>query len=134
MRMLRILNTDIDPVAEHGGTVTSWFMYPKESLREATEGSYLEFVNEFQLEPGVAIEPHRHNSHEFYYVLRGSGMMRVGDEHREMGPGDLVHIGPDEAHTLRAGVDGVRCFAFAVSFMRPGESYSVAELEDVEES
>ncbi|MBI1350633.1 MAG: cupin domain-containing protein [Actinomycetales bacterium] len=126
---LRILNTDIDPVSEHGGTVTSWFMYPKETLRDATDGSYLEFVNEFQLEPGVAIEPHRHNSHEFYYVLRGGGMMRVDDEEREMVPGDLVHIGPGEAHSLRAGEEGVRCFAFAVSFMKPGESYSVADLE-----
>ena len=129
--MLRILNTDIDPIFEHGGTVTSWFMYPKESLREATEGSYLEFVNEFQLEPGVAIEPHLHNTHEFYYVLTGSGMMRVDNEQREMHPGDLVHIGPNETHSLTAGADGVRCFAFAVSFMKPGESYSVAEFDDL---
>jgi len=129
--MLRILNTDIDPIFEHGETVTSWFMYPKESLRAATEGSYLEFVNEFQLEPGVAIEPHQHNSHEFYYVLTGSGMMRVGNEQREMHCGDLVHIGPDETHSLTAGADGVRCFAFAVSFMKPGESYSVAEFDDL---
>ncbi len=127
--MLRILNTDMDPISEHGGTVTSWFMYPKESLRTATDGSYLEFVNEFQLEPGVSIEPHRHNSHEFYYVLRGGGTMRVGDEQGEMRAGDLVHIGPNEDHSLRAGDDGVRCFAFAVSFMRPGESYSVAHFE-----
>jgi quercetin dioxygenase-like cupin family protein len=122
--MLRIHNTDIDPVSEHGGTVTSWFIYPKESLREVTEGSYLEFVNEFALEPGVAIEPHLHNSHEFYYVLTGGGLMSVGDENGEMGPGDLVHIEPNEVHSLRAGAQGVRCFAFAVSFMRPGESYT----------
>jgi quercetin dioxygenase-like cupin family protein len=130
--MLRILNTDIDPVSEHDGTVTSWFMYPKETLRSATEGSYLEFVNEFQLEPGVSIQPHLHNSHEFYYVLRGGGTMRVGDEQRDMLPGDMVHIAPHETHSLRAGADGVRCFAFAVSFMAPGESYSVAELDNWE--
>ena len=127
--MLRILDTDIDPISEHHGTVTSWFMYPKESLRAETEGSYLEFVNEFQLDPGVSIEPHRHNSHEFYYVLQGGGTMRVGDEQREMVTGQMVHIAPDEVHSLRAGSDGVRCFAFAVSFMAPGESYSVAELD-----
>jgi quercetin dioxygenase-like cupin family protein len=126
--MLRILDTDIEPISEHHGTVTSWFMYPKESLRAETEGSYLEFVNEFQLDPGVSIEPHRHNSHEFYYVLRGGGTMRVGDEQRDMVPGQMVHIAPGEVHSLRAGTDGVRCFAFAVSFMAPGESYSVADL------
>jgi quercetin dioxygenase-like cupin family protein len=127
--MLRILNTDIEPISEHDGTVTSWFMYPKESLRGATEGSYLEFVNEFHMDPGVSMEPHLHNSHEFYYVLTGGGTMRVDDEQREMVPGDLVHIGPGETHSFRAGPDGVRCFAFAVSFMKPGESYSVAELD-----
>jgi len=99
-------------------------------LRSATEGSYLEFVNEFQLDPGVSIEPHRHNSHEFYYVLKGGGTMRVGDEERAMVPGEMVHIGPDEAHSLRAGDEGVRCFAFAVSFMQPGESYSVADFDN----
>lgn len=130
--MLRILNTDMEPISEHDGTVTSWFMYPKESLREATEGSYLEFVNEFQLDPGVSIQPHLHNSHEFYYVLKGGGTMRVGDEERAMGVGEMVHIGPHEAHSLRAGDEGVRCFAFAVSFMKPGESYSVAEFQDWE--
>jgi quercetin dioxygenase-like cupin family protein len=130
--MLRILNTDMEPIFEHDGTVTSWFMYPKESLRAATEGSYLEFVNEFQLDPGVSIQPHLHNSHEFYYVLKGGGTMRVGDEERPMGVGEMVHIGPNEAHSLRAGEDGVRCFAFAVSFMQPGESYSVADFQDWE--
>jgi quercetin dioxygenase-like cupin family protein len=130
--VLRILNAQRDPIFEHGGTVTSWFMYPKGSLRRATEGSYLEFVNEFQLEPGVAIEPHLHNSHEFYYVLTGSGTMRVGDEEGQMAPGDLVHIEPDETHSLRAGDAGVRCLAFAVSFMEPGESYSVATFKDWE--
>ena len=127
--MIRILNTDMEPVSEHHGTVTSWFMYPKESLREATEGSYLEFVNEFQLEPGVSIEPHKHNSHEFYYVLKGGGTMRVGEDTHEMVPGEMVHIGPNEVHSLRAGAEGVRCFAFATSFMAPGETYTVAELE-----
>ncbi len=128
--MVTILDTNIEPISEHHGTVTSWFMYAKESLREETEGSYLEFVNEFQLEPGVSIEPHRHNSHEFYYVLTGGGTMRVGDGTHEMVPGEMVHIRPDEVHSLRAGAEGVRCFAFAVSFMKPGESYSVAELDD----
>jgi quercetin dioxygenase-like cupin family protein len=130
--MLRILNADVEPISEHDGTVTSWFMYPKESVRSITEGSYLEFVNEFELEPGVSMQPHLHNSHEFYYVLKGGGTMRVDADERAMVPGDLVHIAPNEAHSFRAGDEGVRCFAFAVSFMAPGESFSVAELENWE--
>jgi quercetin dioxygenase-like cupin family protein len=122
---MKILSADVEPVMEHDDTVTSYFMYEKESLRSETEGSYLEFVNEFELKPGVSIQPHSHNSHEFYYVIKGSGTMRVGDSIRDVNPGDLVHIEPNAPHSVLAGPDGVRCFAFAASFQKPGETFTV---------
>lgn len=115
---------------EHDDTVASYFMYPMESLREATQGSHLQFVNEFTVEPGVAIEPHLHNSHEFYYVLTGSADMRVGDETRRIGPGDLVHTPPNVPHSIRANAEGVRCFCFAVSFQQPGEGHTVVHFDE----
>ena len=42
-----VRNAKIEPTIEHGGTCRSFFLIPKESLREATEGSYLEFVSDF---------------------------------------------------------------------------------------
>ena len=118
------------PTLEHDDTVASFFMYPMDTLRSATEGGFLQFVSEFSVEPGVAIEPHKHNSHEFYYVLSGGADMRVGDEIRRIGPGDLVHTLPNVPHSIRGGSDGVRCFAFAVSFQKPGEEHTVVHFDD----
>lgn len=126
--MVTVLNTDIEPISEHSGTVTSFFMYMKEELRDATMGSYLEFVNEFELQPGVSIEPHFHDTHEFYYVIKGGGLMGVGADTKNVKIGDLVHIEPNAPHSILAGPDGVRCFCFAVSFQQPGETYTVTTL------
>lgn len=121
-----------EAVLEHDDTVASYFMYPMESLRDATQGSFLQFVNEMTVKPGTAIEPHQHDSHEFYYVLSGSGDMRVGDEARRVRAGDLIHTPPNVPHSLRGGPDGIRCFCFAVSFQKPGEEHTVVHFDDWE--
>jgi quercetin dioxygenase-like cupin family protein len=128
--VVKVLSANVEAISEHGGTVTSYFMYEKEELREATAGSYLEFVNEFELQADVSIQPHFHNSHEFYYIIKGSGTMRVDDSTQVVTPGDLVHIPPNAPHSILAGPEGVRCFAFAASFQDPGETYTVTELAD----
>jgi quercetin dioxygenase-like cupin family protein len=104
-----------------------------ESMRELTQGSHLQFVNEFLVAPGKAIEPHFHNSHEFYYILEGSAVMQVESDRRTVGPGDLVHIPPNAPHSIAATDDGpLRSFAFAASFQAPGETYTVTTLPDVD--
>ena len=50
---------------------------------------------------GGLVDPHSHPTHEFYYVTSGRGLMTIGDEEREIGQGDLVHIPPDAVHSLR---------------------------------
>lgn len=119
--MKHVLNADVDPVLEHDDTVASYFMYPFDSLRQDTEGSHLQFINEFAVEAGKFIEPHYHNTHEFYYVLAGRGTMRVGDDVYEVVPSDLIHTPPNVPHSIYAHRSGVRCLAFAVSFIREGE-------------
>jgi uncharacterized cupin superfamily protein len=52
-------------------------------------------------------------SEEVFYVLRGSGLSWQSGEVYEVGEGDcLVHLPHREAHTLRAGPDGLRVLAF----------------------
>src|SRR3954451_2064159 len=89
---VQVLNADVPPTIEHGGTCFSYFMIDKGSFREETEGGWLEFVGEFELKPGSRLEPHRHDSHEFYYLLSGRAVMTIEAEQQEVGPGDLVHI------------------------------------------
>jgi uncharacterized cupin superfamily protein len=52
-------------------------------------------------------------SEEVFYVLEGSGLSWQSGEVYEVGEGDfLVHLPHREAHTLRAGPDGLRVLAF----------------------
>ncbi|HWB08834.1 MAG TPA: cupin domain-containing protein [Pirellulales bacterium] len=56
---------------------------------------------EARLLPGASTMPHFHpRTEEIYYVLEGSAMMRIGDEHREVGPGDAIAIPPGLEHQI----------------------------------
>ena len=62
----------------------------RQSLAEAT------------LAPGQSTEAHRHpRAEEIYYVLAGTGAMRIGGETRQVGPGDGIAIPPGSPHQLR---------------------------------
>lgn len=56
---------------------------------------------EATLPPGAATEPHYHpRTEEIYYILTGRGRMRIGEEEREVGPGDGVAIPPGVPHRI----------------------------------
>lgn len=51
--------------------------------------------------PGQSVTPHHHREiEEIYYILSGSGVMRVGDEKREVAAGDAVYVPRRSVHTL----------------------------------
>jgi mannose-6-phosphate isomerase-like protein (cupin superfamily) len=52
--------------------------------------------------PGSSTVPHHHRaSEELYLVTAGVGLLRVGDEEREVRAGDCVAIPPGTVHGLR---------------------------------
>jgi quercetin dioxygenase-like cupin family protein len=110
------------PVVEHNGTVPVWWMVNSREMKEQTDGGFLELVNEFVVEGGGYVDPHSHPTHEFYYVLRGRGIMTISGEERLIGQGDLVHISPDEVHSLRPVSDNaaIHCFCFAIGVKGAG--------------
>ena len=114
-----VRNARVEPTIEHGGTCLTYFMFPKESVRAETMGSYLEYVAEFELKPGAELEPHCHDSDEFYYMLQGEAVVQVSDEQKLLRPGDLVHIPRETPHSIWPARQGesFRAFSFAVSFM-----------------
>ena len=60
---------------------------------------------------GGATEAHRHAlTEEIYYILRGRGAMAVGEETREVGPGDGILIPPGVRHQIRNVGDGSLVF------------------------
>jgi quercetin dioxygenase-like cupin family protein len=107
---------NVAPVVEHNGTVPVWWMVSPQELKEATRGGYLELVSEFEVAGGGLVDPHSHPTHEFYYVLRGRGIMTVEDDERQIAQGDLVHIPPGAVHSLRPVSDNasIHCFCFAI--------------------
>jgi quercetin dioxygenase-like cupin family protein len=131
-----IRNANVEPTVEHGGSCLSYFMVPKESFREETEGSYLEFIGEFELKPGARLQPHYHDTHEYYYILSGEAVMQVENEQSVLSPGDLIHIPRNAAHSIWSAseTDPFRALAFAVSFQPPGATYVDAELPEVQQS
>jgi quercetin dioxygenase-like cupin family protein len=127
-----VMNSQIEPTIEHGGSCKTYFMVPKESMRAVTEGSYLEYVSEFEIAAGTHLEPHRHNTHEYYYMLKGKALMQIGPEKREVGPGDLIYIPPNAVHSISPmGNEPMRALSFAASFLPPGGAGTEAEKADL---
>ncbi len=56
---------------------------------------------EARLPAGRTTTPHYHpKTEEIYYILEGTGEMRLGDERRTVGPGDAIAIPPGIEHQI----------------------------------
>jgi len=56
---------------------------------------------EARLAPGAATTPHSHpRTEEIYYILTGTGRMRIEAETRTVGPGDAIAIPPGARHQI----------------------------------
>jgi mannose-6-phosphate isomerase-like protein (cupin superfamily) len=49
---------------------------------------------------GETLEHYHRTTEEIYFFTHGSGRMRLGDEERDVGPGDTVVIRPGVPHKL----------------------------------
>ena len=75
-------------------------------------------LRRIQVQPGFFSTPQHVHAHdeETFFVLAGSGLSVQDDRAHEVRAGDcLVHLEAGEAHTLRAGDDGLDVLAFGVS-------------------
>jgi mannose-6-phosphate isomerase-like protein (cupin superfamily) len=50
--------------------------------------------------PGETVSAHQHEEKEMFLVVEGTGVMRIGDDKREVGFGDTIFITPDVNHDL----------------------------------
>lgn len=101
------------PALEHQGTTPVWWLVAAREMREQTLGGHLELISEFEVRPGGEVNPHKHPTFEFYYMLSGRALMTIEDEVAEIGPGDLVKIPPNALHSIKpAGANnGIRALA-----------------------
>jgi mannose-6-phosphate isomerase-like protein (cupin superfamily) len=71
--------------------------------------------NYFTLPPGVEGREHDHadeNMEEVYFVVRGSGVMRIDGEELELRPGRFVRVDPGSTRVPIAGDDGLQFVTF----------------------
>ena len=80
----------------HGATITG---------RELEIGWYAE-------PKGTGAKPHHHPSEQIILVLSGRLRMRIGNDIREMGPGEVALVLGDEEHEQIALEDGTRFVSF----------------------
>lgn len=66
--------------------------------------------------PGSEQAVHAHASNEQVYVIvRGRGVMRVGDEEREVGEGTMVFVPSGSGHSIRNASDAPLTYVSATS-------------------
>jgi uncharacterized cupin superfamily protein len=102
---------DVEPHRLQHGHIDAWWQ-----LLSRQAGSLGIAVNRIRVEPDRWSTPvHFHTAEEeIFYVLEGSGLSWQNGDVYEVGPGDcLVHRPRREAHTLRAGPDGLTFLVYA---------------------
>ncbi len=52
------------------------------------------------------MEGHAHSIEEVYMVFKGSGIVIIGDEEKEVNCGDIIHIPANIYHTMRNDHEG----------------------------
>lgn len=84
-----------------------------------------------RVEPGVCTELHRlRNTTERYLILSGRGRIQVGTRVREVEPGDVVMIAPDEAQRItNTGSGELGFIVICTPRFRQNNYEAVAETE-----
>jgi len=82
----------IKPYEDHNCTI--WDMFKEDEV-----SSCIRFISEFETEK---LDPHSHNTDEFYYILHGRGTIKVGSEKTHVYPGDLIYIPPNAVHSAKS--------------------------------
>jgi mannose-6-phosphate isomerase-like protein (cupin superfamily) len=73
----------------------------RELLAHRTSAIRQQSLAEARLPPGASTAPHFHpKTEEIYYILAGRGRLQIGEETREVGPGDAIAIPPGAVHTI----------------------------------
>lgn len=78
----------------HGGGVARMVM-------DSSFLKSMEFFAHALLPPGNKLEEHIDPYEEIYFILKGRGLMRVGNDEREIKEGDAVWIPAGDIHSLK---------------------------------
>ncbi len=91
-------------------------------------------VRYFEVAPGGFTTYERHAHEHVVYVLRGRGVVLIGETRHEVGTGDVIYVAPNDAHQFGAPAGGGEPFGFlcVVDAVRdrpvPLEGYGVCDI------
>ena len=100
----------VKPVIAHGAGI-DWRLL---SMNRKTSGDIeaevgseyrclksITYVSLAWLQPGLSYEPHMHDDHEeVYYIIKGRGKIRVGNDVKEFRDGDAIYIPEGMVHEI----------------------------------
>jgi mannose-6-phosphate isomerase-like protein (cupin superfamily) len=92
-----VQNIDVVPAftTKDGSEIRELLAHRNSSIRHQS-------LAEARLPPGAATTPHYHpRTEEIYYLLSGTGRMRIGEELRDVAAGDAIAIPPGQVHQIR---------------------------------
>ncbi len=85
-------------------------------LKKGQFGSRNLVVTWVDCEPGGEQRMHVHQAEEqVYIIVRGHGLMKTGDEEKEVDAGTLIFVPPGTAHAIRNTGDNTLTFVSAAS-------------------
>ena len=72
------------------------------------------YVSLAKLQPTLSYESHEHKDHEeIYYIINGSGHIKIGDEIAKFREGDVIYIPEKTSHSItNDGSEMVEFLAF----------------------
>jgi mannose-6-phosphate isomerase-like protein (cupin superfamily) len=85
---------------------------------------------------GVELKPHVHEGHEqIYYIIKGTGIISVGDEKKKVEAGDCIYMPTDIPHGfINDSGEEVEMFTVGANIFRPWLTKGVWErLKKAEE-
>src|ERR687886_1859528 len=109
---------DVEPVRREAGHLAGTWR----DLGTAA-GTWSVGLQRIQVDPGKWATPAHAElvEEEIFYVLGGSGIAWMDGKAYEVGPGDgMVYLAAEEAHTHRAGPDGLDLLAFGMRAYHAG--------------
>jgi mannose-6-phosphate isomerase-like protein (cupin superfamily) len=102
---------DVHPTIAYQIGIDRRLLSSVDKAREDIQGSALDpeyrclktitYVSFAELQPHLSHEPFVHNNHEeIFYILNGTGKIKIGNEEARLRDGDIIYIPENTTHSI----------------------------------